>query len=415
MPRGIADIPELRLEVLQGFVTKFTMDPNLILMNLFPSSNSPSSSVKWESQEGSRGMTPFVPPGAPAPRTAPLGVAQHSAEAAYWKEKMYYDEEFLNNLRKEGTDGEYMDATTRLSRDMAGIVNRSNRRKEWMFAQMMFNGSFDYSVKDGVKATVDYSIRDDHVVSLLAPAKWSTGTNRDILGDIIDAKKKIADDCGGMVDFAICNSTVLKYIARDPDLLTLLQKTTFGQGDLFKGTRNTIVGVNPQVLGSLLDIANFMIYDEKYEVRAYLTAAVTASSTTTVYVEDASDYVAGGTLKFVDTSEDSFEEETIASVDVQAGTVTVSTAPSTSYKAGEDYVSMIRGFVPDTKLCMFASKVENSAIAEYKRAPFGLGRTYGMFTDRHENWDPDGVFIRVQDKGLPILMQRDGLYTLTVA
>ncbi len=415
MPRGIADIPELRLEVLQGFVTKFTIDPNLLLMNIFPESNSPSDVVEWESQEGSRGMTPFVPPGAPAPRTAPLGVAQHSARAAYWKEKIFYDEEFLNNLRKEGTDAQYLDTQTRLARDLAQLVNRSNRRKEWMFSQMLMAGSFSYSVRDGYKSSVDYNIRADHIVTLATADQWDDGTTRDIMGDIIDGKTKVSDDCGGRVDLAICNSVVLKYIARDPDLLVLLQKSTFGQGDLFSGNKNSIVGVNPKVLGAILDIDNLVIYDEKYEVRAYLTAAVTGSSTTAVSVEDASDYVAGGTLRFVDTSADTFEEETISSVDVQAGTVTVSSAPTTSYKAGEDYVTMIRGFVPDDIFVMIATTVENQKIAEYKRAPFGLGRHYGNFTDRDENWDPEGVYIRTQDKGLPILTQRDAMYILDVA
>jgi hypothetical protein len=37
-----------------------------------------------------------------------------------------------------------------------------------------------------------------------------------------------------------------------------------------------------------------------------------------------------------------------------------------------------------------------------------------MQTDRKETWDPDGVFLRVQDKGLPVLYQRDAIYNLTV-
>jgi len=276
-------------------------------------------------------------------------------------------------------------------------------------------GSFSYAENDGYKSSVNYSIRTDHNVTLGASAQWDAGTSRDILGDIIDSKKKIADDCGGRVDYAIMNSTILKYIARDPDIQALLQKTTFGQGDLFSGTRNNIVGVNPNVVGQLLDIPNFVIYDEKYEVRAVLTSAVTADSTTTVYVDNAADFVAGGTLKFVDTTADTWEEETISSVDVQAGTVTVSTAPSTSYKAGEDYVSMIRDFAPSDKFLMMASRVEGQQIAEYKQAPFGKGRHYGQYTDSEDTWDPEGVYIRVQDKGLPVLYQRDGMYILDVA
>ena len=415
MPRGLADIVDLRLEVLQNFVTTFMSPPELLLTGLFSASNSPSSTVKWESREGSRGMTPFVPPGAPAPQTAPLGVAAHSAEAAFWKEKMYFDEEFLNNLRKEGTESQYLDARARLARELASLVNRSGRRKEFMFSKMMFTGSFTYAQSAGPSISVDYDLRTDHLVTLGAAYKWSNGTSRDIISDIIDGKKKIRDDCGGAVDYAICNSTVLKYLALDPTIQTLLQKSAFGQGDLFSGNVNKIVGANPKIIGALLDIQNLVVYDEMYEARGYLTSAVTADTTTSISVEDSSDFVAGETLRFHDVSANTYEDETIASVDSQANTVTVSTAPSTGYKAGEDYVSMRKYFIPETAFAMFASSVDGQAIAEYKRAPFSLDRHYGTKVDRHEDWDPEGIWIRVQDKGLPILYQRDAMYVLTVA
>lgn len=415
MPRGIGEIPSLRLETLQKFVTLWTAPPGLILQNVFPASDSPSSTIKWESQEGSRGMTPFVPPGAPAPTTAPHGVAAHSAEAAYWKEKMHFDEEFLNNIRKEGTETQYMSAVQRLAKELNGLQNRSARRKEWMFSKMLFAGSFDYSVVGGTKISVDYSLPSANSVTLTANYKWSDGTQRDMLGDVIDGKKQISDECGGKVDYAFCNSTVLRYLAQDPSILALLQKTAFGEGDLFKGSRNGIVGVNPKVLGSLLDIDNLIVYDEKFEARTYLTAVVTADTTSTITVEDTADFEAGGTLRFHDVSADSFEDETISSITTESKQIVVASAPSTSYKAGEDYVSMVRPFIPDTTFAMMASMVEGQKIAEYKRAPFALDRHYGTKVDRHEEWDPEGVWIRVQDKGLPILYQRDAVYILTVA
>ena len=414
MPRGIPDVPDLRLEVLQKFVTTFTAPPELLLMNLFPSSTSPSQNIKWESQEGSRGMTPFVPPGAPAPTTAPRGVAQHSAVAAFWKEKMYFDEDFLNNIRKEGTESEYLDAQARLAREMSGLTNRSNRRKEWMFAQMLFTGSMTYAVNTGVYFTVNYDLPSSHVVTLGADYKWQNGTKRDIWSDIISGKKKIKEDCGGVVNYALFNSTVLQYLAQDPTIQTLLQKSAFGTGNLFEGNVNQIVGVNPQVIGALLDIQNFVVYDEQYEARAFLTAAVVADTTVAISVDDASDFVAGDTLRFVDTSAGTWEEETISAVDEDANTVTVSTAPSSSYKAGEDYVAMRKYFIPNDKFAMIASTVEGQGIAEYKQAPFALDRHYGIKTDTNETWDPEGIYIRVQDKGLPVLYQRDAMYILDV-
>lgn len=415
MPRGQSDIPELRLEVLQKFVTKFTAPPQLMLsQGLFPTVPSPSSTIKWESQEGSRGMSQFKPPGAPTPQTEPLGVAQHSAEAAFWGEKMYFDEEFLNNLRAVGTESTYLPATARLAKEMGGLSNREARRREWMFSKMLFDGSFSYHQQGGVIASVNYSIPSSHVVTLGANVKWGTGVNKNILGDIMDGKKIVADDCGGIIDYAVMNSVVLRYIAFDTALQNLLSKSTFGQGDLFKGNKNNIVMVNPKVLGSLLDIQNLIVYDEKFEVRSYLTAVVTGGSTTTISVSEPADFEAGGILKFVNTSNGTFENETIASVDQEAGTVTVSTAPTASFRAARDYVSMVKGFISDDRFGMFASRVEGQPIAEYKEAPFGLKHTYGVKTDKKDVWDPEGIFIRIQNKGLPVLYQRDGIYTLDV-
>jgi len=414
MPRGLGDIPSLRLERLQKFVTKFQTPPNLVLSSMFPSRQSDSSTIKWESQEGSRGMSPFKPAGAPTQKTAPLGVAEHSAEAAFWGDKMFFDEEFLNNLRKEGTESTYLSAEQRLSRELAKLVIRAKRRREWMFVKMLFSGSFDYDVKEGYKASVDYSLPSASSVSLGATARWNTGTNKDILGDIIDGKNHIEDECGGTVDYCICNSTVLKYLAFDETIQNLLSKSTFGSGDLFKGNVDKLTGVNPKVIAALLDIPNIIVYNERFEVREWLTGAVTGGSTTSISVADASDFEAGATLRFVDVSAGTYEEETIASVDVEASTVTVSSAPTASFKAAEDYVTMRKKYIGDTKFSMWCSRIDGEPISEYWEAPFGLDRHYGLKSDRWEDKDPDGVWIRIEDKGLPVLYQRDAVYNLTV-
>ena len=414
MPRGSSDIPELRLEVLQKFVTKFTAAPNLILMNMFPSSDSPSSTIKWESQRGGRGLTPFVPPGAPAHVTAPLGVAQHMAEAAYWKEKMPFDEEFLNNLRKEGTEAQYLAATQRLAKELAGIKNRSNRRLEWMFVKMLFEGEFDYQLQGGVKIKVDYSIPSTHKVTLTSAQNWNDGASADIFGDIRDGKRLIAEDCGGIVTKAICNSKVLNYLADDSTINGLLQSNHFGAGDLYSGKKNRLALVNPKVVASILDIDELIIYDEMYEVKAYLTGAVTGGTQTWIAVNDTSDFEKYAKLRFWDISAGTYEESYILSVDQFAGRIQVATPPVNSYIAGEDYVTMAKYFVPDDKFLMMATTIEGSPVAEYKKAPFGLGRTFGQFTDKMDKWDPDVTWIRVQDKGLPVLFYPDALYIMDV-
>ena len=406
MPTGASRFPDLRLERLTKLIERFTADPSLVLMNLFGTSNAESDQIKWESQMGNRGMTPFVAPGAEAPTTAPPGVAEHRASAAFWKEKIPYGEEFLNNLRQPGTVETYMPAQKRLARDLRMLRNRCDRRKEWMFAQMITSGSVDYINPHGIRASWDYEIPASQKVTLASSRHWDTGSNRNILEDIMDAKLVLKNSIGATIDYALFTSELLKYMILDTGIQTILAKSAFGQGDLF---------ARPiEVLGSLLDIQNMVLYDEQYQIKAWLTAVVTGASTTAVSVDDASDFEAGATLRFWDVSAGTYEDETIASVDVDAGTVTVDTAPTASFKAGEDVVTMTKKFLPTTKFCMFASSVEGQRIAEFMSAPFSIPRQWGMKVDSHEEWDPEVVWIRVQNKGLPVLYQQDGIYNLTV-
>ena len=414
MPKGKGEIPELRLEVLQDFITQFKSPPNLILSSMFGSRNAESSTIKWESQRGGRGMVPFVPPGAPAPRSAPYGVAQHSAEAAYWKEKRYFDEEFLNNLRKPGTDAAHWTAMDILADSMADIVNRSNRRKEWMFVQMLFNNGFSYMVKGGVQIAIDYGIPSDHRVSLGSSYYWDTGGSKDIMGDIKTAKRKIAEANGSVPKLAIVNSNLLDIMGKDTTLRQLLQKSYFGDGALMASSGiHELALVNKNILGQLLDL-DIMVYDEMYEVKAWLTAAVTAGSSTWITVNDASDFDAYQTLTIYDASDGSYESRYILSVDKFNNKIQIEYPFTYSYRGGEDYVTMKRYFIPSDKFCLLATSVDNRPIARYMQAPYGLGRHYGLYTDKKDEWDPEGTYIRVQDKGLPVLYQTDAIYTIDV-
>lgn len=407
MPRSASEIPDLKLVRLQKLIESFKMSPNLKLMTLFGSFNADSDEIKWESQVGTRGMTPFVPPTAKAPTLAPLGVGQHSAFAAFWKEKMYMGELWLNNLRQPGTTATYETAQRKLAREMNRMRNRSDRRREWMFAKMLTTGSFSYLGANGVKLSVDYGIPSANLATLSASRKWSTGSARNAMEDVFDAKLNFQNSIGANIDYAFMTTEVLKYLVFDPGIQTLLAKSNFGQGDLLSRPL--------PVLASLLDIANLFLYDEQFELRSWLTAAVTGSSTVTIYVDDASDYEVGDTLRFIDTSASTYEDETISAVDADAGTITVSTAPTASFKASEDCVQTIKKFVPTNKFCMFASTVEGEKIAEYMNAPFGLDRSYGMKVDQDEEWDPEGLWVRTQNKGLPVLYNRDAVYVMTVA
>ena len=75
---------------------------------------------------------------------------------------------------------------------------------------------------------------------------------------------------------------------------------------------------------------------------------------------------------------------------------------------------MLRYYLPNDKFVMFTNKVDNQDIARYYQAPYGLNRKWGISVDKKEEWDPEGVWVRVQDKGLPVLLHRDAVYTIDV-
>ncbi len=413
MPYAPVDIPELRLEVLTKFITKFTAPPELVFSSMFPTTASESSTIKWESMRGSRGLAPFIAPGSPSHVIAPAGIAKHSAEAAFLSEKIPFGEEFLNNMRKAGTVQQYEAAKVRLAKDYANLVNRNRRRKEWMIAKMVCSGSFEYSEEGGTKLAVDYDIPAENKVTLLSDDRWGESA-ADILGNVMDAKSAIKTATNGNVDLAVMNTSVLKLLAADSNIAALLRKDAFGDGNLYSGSVNKLVGVNPQVIAGLLDIPQFLIYDESYEVRAYLTAVVTGGSTTVISVDNPADFEVGATLRFYDVSAGTYEDEIIASVQIEAGTITVDAAPTASFKAGEDFVTMTKGFVPDNTITFLTKSVEGNTIAEFKNAPFGIPRGYDLTPKSWLDTDPDVAWVRVQNKGLPVLYHRDAVYQLTV-
>ena len=407
MPIGINDIPDLRLTVLNKLITKYLSPPNLILRNMFPSQNYESDNIEWESQIGSRGLTPFAGEDAEAPAAAVPGVAQNSASAAYWKERTFFGSSFLNNIREPGTDRRYMTAARTLANQTRNLSNRSYRREEWMLAQMLCNDGFTYKDKNEKYVTLDYNIPDDNKVDLETDYEWDAGTSRNIVQDIFDGKLVISNANAGVVDNAIFTTEVLKLMIFDDTIQTLLQKSAFGTGDLFRSPTT--------VIGQLIGIGNMHLYDEAYQVRAWLTSVLSSGAGPhTIYVDSTTDFEDGGTLTVYDVSARTYETLTISSTDSDAGTITATGTLSSSYKETEDYVYMTRKFIPTDKFVMWASNVDGEPIAEFMRAPHMLNRRWGQQVDRWENKDPDGVWLRVSDKGIPVLYHEDSIYQLTV-
>jgi len=404
--KGDSGIPALRLEVLNRFISLPVKAPTGFFMGMFGSFNNDSNAITWEYEYGSGGITPFVAPGAPAPTVGVDGTGEGSAKAAYWKEKTYFDESFLNNLKQPGTVQTYQTAERTLARQTLKLRNRCLRRREWMVAKMFTDGRFSYLDAKGMAFTVDYGVPATHRVTLAADRKWSDGANRNPLEDVLTGKKVLADDAGVVPEYGILNSTLLTLLMLDTKIQTLLAKSQFGDGDLFK---------NPKaVIGALLGIPLY-VYDEFYELQAFLMQNASSTGGTTIYLDQVTDFEIGGTLRFQNMKTPKvWEDRTITDVDVLAGTVTVNAAPTKSYLMGRDRVLMKKKYIADNTFTMFSSTAEGVAVAEFLAAPHGVDRRWGTYVDTKYEWDPDGVWIRVQDKGLPVYYNPDTTYTMVV-
>lgn len=401
--KGSTGIPALQLVTLNKLISKFVRPPSNYFTNLFPTSQYDSDTIEWELEYGSGGMTPFVAPGAVAPAIGIDGIGSANAKAAFWKEKMYFDEEFLNNMREPGSYATYMRAERQLSKGAQKLRWRVDRRREWMVAQMLFNGTLTYQQAGGIKFSVSYGVPSSHLVTLDDSRNWKDGASRNPIEDIFDAKQVLADDAMVQPNHTIMNTQMLKVLLFDENIQNLLKKSNFGNGDLFS---------NPSgVIGTLLGIGNLTVYDELYEIQAWLTQT---TSGTTVYLDDVSDFEVGGKARFYNMKAyNSYEDEVITGVNIEAGTITVGQAPTATFIGGQDKVVMRKKFIPDNVLFMFADSQNGSKIAEFMEAPYGNTRRWGFFADTKDEWDPEGVWLRVQDKGLPVLYYPDTTYKIT--
>lgn len=405
--KGSAGIAALQLETLQKLISNIDKTPSNFFSNMFASVQYPSDAIKWEIEYASGGMTPFVAPGSVAPTVGIDGVSQGAAKAAYFKEKMYFDEEFLNNLRQPGTTSTYQTAERHLAKGVMKLRYRCERRREWMFAQAMVNGSLNYTMPGGERISISYGRPSQHVVTLAGNYRWNVGagSTANPIGDIFDAKTTLSTNAGVQINNAIMNTQMLRVLIQNAGLQALLAKSAFGSGDLFSNPRG--------VIASLLGLGDLVLYDELYEVQAYLTGAVTGGATTAIPVDDASDFEVGGILRIYNLKKyNTWEDKTITAVDVDAGTVTVASAYTNSYVANRDKVVMRKKFIMDNQLLLFSDVADGSKIAEFMEAPFGLNRNWGFQADTKDEWDPEGVWLRVQDKGLPVIYRPDTSYLI---
>lgn len=394
----------LRLEVMNALIQKMPVAQENRFLNIFGSTSYESDTIRWAAEYGAMGMTPFAAPGAPAAVTTDDDwYSEGSARAAYYKEKKYFDESYLNNLANELNPVVRKTAEQVLARTISKFNYRIDRRREWMLAKMLFDGGFSYSQEKGIKFTVDYGIPASHKITLAGQDVWGTGTTRNPIEDIFDAKQLLKGDAGIEPTNVITTTEVLKLLMFDDNIRDLLKKSTFGEGDLFRDPK--------RVIGDLLGVGALETYDDIYEFRSFVVSA----SGTSAVVEDAMDFEVGGTARIRDMSKArSWEDIVITAINYATNTLTLATAITGTYKAGRDVITCRKRFVDKYKFMMYSPVAEGQKIGEFMEAPYGLDRRWGKYIDTKEEWDPDGIWLRVQDKGLPVLYNPETIVTLTV-
>lgn len=405
--KGQASIPQLKLETLNKVIRAVEPMPNQFFSTLFSTSKADSDTIKWEVEYGSAGMTPFVAPGSVSPSIGLDGVGEGSAKVAFFKEKMYFDEEFLNNLRQLGTYATYETAQIKLARGLRKLRYRMERRREWMISQALINGTFSYVSKGETKVSVSYGVPTSHIVTLAADRKWSDGDNRNVIEDVMTGKQVLAEDAGVTPNYAMLNSNLLKLLVLDSGIQSLLEKSKFGNGDLFARPA--------EVIGALLNTP-LKVYDELYEVQGWLMSTITGGSSTTFTVDDPSDFEVGGTARAINMKAyREWEDRVITAVNKTSGQITVASAYTKSYVAGQDKIVMRKKFIDDDTFFMMATTSgTGEPIAEILESPYGMGRRWGYYVDKKFEWDPEGVWIRNQDKCLPVIYHPDTTYKLKV-
>jgi len=403
--KGSEGIPSLKVVTMNKLISKFPKAPNLFFSNLFPTQNYPTDEIKWEVEYGSTGMTPFVAPGATAPVVGVDGYGEASAKAAFLKEKAYIDEEALNSLRAPGT-AEVESAERKIAKLQLKLYNRILRRKEWMWAQMFLNGGFSYTVAGGSRFNVNYGVPANHRITLTGNDAWNVEhVDSNPILDIMDGKEVLIDDGGGSgIEYAICNSTMIKRLMFKESFQNLLKKSAFGEGDLFR---------NPtKVIGDLLGVGTISVYDEKYEIYGWPTITAPAGQAY-VYVDDASNFMVGATLRVYNMEKiNIYEDHKITDVDITAGKITLDSVLLRPIVVGQARVRMQKKFIADNQFGMFNTTVDGMKVAEMMQSPYGLPSRYGIFADKKDIWDPEGTWLRIQDKGLPVMYNPDSTFII---
>ena len=382
---------------LIAVASRLPKPPAMQFTKYFPAQKLDGDNVTWEYALGSAGMSPVVAPGSPAPIIGLDGSASGSASVAYWKEKMFLDETTANNTRRIGTLG-YEKAQRILAEMLTKLIHRSKRRQEWFAARALLDSKLVYTMENGHTISVDFGRPPGNRKVLAGTYRWGEPDARP-LQDILDIKQYMADMHGVTITILKLNSTTLRILGEDPQLIELFKKSGFGDGSFL---------ANPaRELGKVLDVT-FELNDDFYDVPAEIINVNGA----TITVDNARDFSVKGRL-FAELFDREFREEYREIATIVGNVITVD-RPFTTLRPGKDRVTMRKKYLQDGEICALPTSFEGNPLGFFGLAPFGIPARYGMYPDSFDIKDPDGLYIRVQNKGLPIVQSPQAIFTLVV-
>lgn len=187
--------------------------------------------VLFDVYKGTRKMTPFVNPAAPAPQSdmqgykteayIPAAVKEQRAVDAWQLQYRLMGEVVMNSGKTPETR-----AVELLARNIEDLKDNLQRREEWMASQVLFTGQIQVKGED-VDDLIDFG--HDLKKSLNAN-QWNTA-EADIFGDILSWQTEVQKKSGYRPNTLIADAATIDMILRNEKVLKLADNRNFYFGN----------------------------------------------------------------------------------------------------------------------------------------------------------------------------------------
>lgn len=160
-----------------------------------------------------------------------------------------------------------------LIKDLAELKGMNHRRKEWMIAQVLFNGHFVANVHSDKNNYVEETFDYGHTFATDVAKKWSAADS-DPIADLQAESTKIATSCGKRPNIVVMNDVTAQAFLDNPKVQEYFDKYNINLGTIQPSIKSTQV----QFIGKLLR--------PDVEIYAYTESYVDDEGTLHTYVPD---------------------------------------------------------------------------------------------------------------------------------